>query len=130
MLTLAELLAARPVVKMQVDLPELGPDKFVYVTTMNGQQRDELEGMFAKSNSQLMRQKVVAWCVCDEDGKPFAGNGKDIAAANSLPSGALNRIFCAGMKMSGMPRALWEDEFPDETGDDNDLEPRDLAIKN
>lgn len=87
-----------------VSVPEWGGD--VFVRGMNGNERDRYElGMFnAKDDLEtkaIIRARVVAFCTVDEAGANLFVPA-DITVLGTKSAAALDRVFSAAMRLSGM----------------------------
>ena len=126
MLTLDQLLDHVDSTVTQVLLPEISEDAYVYVTTMTASQRAEPEATFTAKNATMkkLRQKVLCWCLCDENWKKWQTDGAKLKKAGNLPSPVVDKIFRAAMIASGMP--VTSDDV--EVGAED--EPMHLAMEN
>lgn len=108
-----------------VEVPEWGGT--VRVRGMSGAQRDDYEasiieqrGNDRKVNLRNARAKLVARCVVDEDGRTMFTT-EDISALGRKSAVALERIFDAARRLSGMTEGDVErlaENFEDDPSDD------------
>jgi hypothetical protein len=89
-----------------VQVPEWGGA--VRVRGLTGAQRDELEasvveqrGRKTRVNLQNLRAKLVAMAAVDEQGKRVFSDG-DVAALGQKSAAALQRVFDAAQRLSGL----------------------------
>lgn len=71
----------------------------VYISTMNGKQRDEYEKRMRKDDRQGLRAWLVVNTLCDEKGE-LLFTDKDIERFNSLPYKELDKIVLASLAVN------------------------------
>lgn len=104
LLTKATILAANDLRKELVAVPEWGGE--VYVRTMTGTERDifETELLTAtKGTSSNIRAKLLARCLCDENGERLLSD-KDIAELGKKSASALDRCFAVAQRLNGFSK--------------------------
>lgn len=91
-----------------VEVPEWGGS--VIVKALNGAQRDSYEqslitgsGKNQKMNLINARARLVALSVVDSEGNPLF-TSKDVVALSNKSAAALDRIFAAAQKLSGLTK--------------------------
>lgn len=101
-----QILQAQDLVTETVNVPEWGGS--VLVRAMTGEERDQYEasvveqkGKDTKVNMRNARAKLVAISVVDESGEKLFTQA-DVAALGKKSAAALQRVFNAAMKMSGI----------------------------
>lgn len=92
----SQILASWDLKTDEVKVPEWGGT--VFVRTMTGTQRDELE-VRLKDNKSNVRAYVAARTVCDEVGDLIFSD-KDIPELGKKSGAALDRIFEAAIKLN------------------------------
>lgn len=102
-LTKDQILQADDIRKEKVEVPEWGG--FVWVKTMTGAARDQLEASIISGKGQRdlrnLRAKMVALSVVDEDGK-LLFSFEDVEELGEKKSAkALDRIFSVAQRLSG-----------------------------
>lgn len=88
----------------QVPVPEWGGDVLVWGAT--GYQRDWFEQEFSAAREEErkvdnIRAKLLAWCICDQHGKPLFEAG-DIKALGAKSGVVLSRLFDVAKRLSGI----------------------------
>ncbi|WP_433699102.1 hypothetical protein [Nocardiopsis sp. CA-288880] len=88
-----------------VAVPEWGGK--VRIRSLTGTERDRFEADVAGNGKKLrldnVRSKFVAKCIIDAKGNQvFSSSGADIAALGKKNASALNRVFEACQKLSGL----------------------------
>jgi hypothetical protein len=109
-LTREELLAARPLEKQEVQVPELGGTVFVRV--MNGIERDAYEADIVAHKDQRLvnvRARFVVRCACDADGKLLFTPEDAEALGRTVAAPALDRLAQAGQRLNRMTDAAVEE---------------------
>lgn len=130
MLTREQILATPWMPKVErVETPEWGGH--VFVKEMSGAQRDRFElstvkgkGPKTEANLENLRARLVAWTVCDDNGKRLFTED-DIKALGSKGSAVLTRLFTKAQELSALTEeavaelteSLGEDQT-DSTGSD------------
>jgi hypothetical protein len=87
--------------------PDTGSDT-VLVRELRGRERDEFEASLAVQRGQKvvpdvanMRAKLGARCIVGADGEPVVSQ-QDVAALGELSAAALDRVFEAASRLSGL----------------------------
>jgi hypothetical protein len=97
------ILKADDTVYEDVNVPEWGG--MVRLRGLTGAERDRMEASIAsnpkKPNLVNFRAKMIAASVCDENGGPVFGTA-DISALGNKSAVALERVFNAAIRLSGM----------------------------
>jgi hypothetical protein len=100
------ILAAATLRTEEVDVPEWGGT--VLIREMRGRERDEWEASLAVQRGKQMvpdvanvRAKLVARCVVSGDLEPVFTQ-QDVSALGELSAAALDRVFEAASKLSGL----------------------------
>ena len=103
-----DVLKADDLVKELVEVPEWGGS--VYVKGMSGTERDAYESSIMEQrgnkrevNLSNFRAKLVAFSVCDEDGKLLFSQ-KDVAEIGKKSAAALQRVYDVATKMSAISK--------------------------
>lgn len=98
-LTREQILAADDIKRQAVKVPEWGGDVFVKV--MTGEERDafELDTLAEGRDRRNIRAKLLARCLCDDNGKRLFTDA-EIAALAAKSGGALNRLFDVAIKLN------------------------------
>lgn len=110
-----DILEAKDLKRELLDIPEW--DGSVYVHTLKGSERDEFENRVvqARKKGKLdvrgVKAHLVIVCTRDENGKPIFGLN-DIGVLNEKSGKAIDRIFTAAQKLSG----LTDEEVEELTG--------------
>lgn len=96
-LSKAAILAADDKKTFTVDVPEWGGS--VVIRVMSGTERDRFESEFVGGNKnvEMVRAKLVAKCLCDEEGNRLF-NEQEIPALGEKSAAVLDRLFTACMK--------------------------------
>jgi hypothetical protein len=101
-----DILKAEDLTTEEVDVPEWGGT--VLVRGMSGRERDEFEASMAERRGGRMvqnfantRAKLVSYCVVDDDGQRMF-TAADIAALGEKSGAALDRVFEAAARLSGL----------------------------
>lgn len=96
-----------------VPVPEWGGS--VLVRELRGRERDEWEGsLTVQRGGQMvpdvanMRAKLAARCIVGDDLEPLFTQ-QDVAALGELSAAALDRVFNAASRLSGLNAAALED---------------------
>lgn len=104
----SDVLKADDLVKELVEVPEWGGS--VYVKGMSGTERDAYEASIMEQrgnkrevNLSNFRAKLVAFSVCDEDGKLLFSQ-KDVAEVGKKSAAALQRVYDVATKMSAISK--------------------------
>ena len=105
-LTKEQVLSRKP----QVAKVSLSGDAHVYICSMTGNQRDQLEARFKDGTKSYagVRAQIGVWCICDESGKPMFGQD-DLAALGELDAEFLDAVFTKATDMSGLRDGAVED---------------------
>ncbi len=115
MLTRDQILSIKDLPVEKVEVPEWGG--FLFVRGLTAEERDHFESIFIddegkqKSKKEALkniRAKLVVLSACDENGKALFAES-DIPALAKKSARALNRIFEAGQRLSGLSKADVED---------------------
>jgi hypothetical protein len=108
LLTRDAIMSAQDVQTEIVDVPEWGEGAQVRVRGLTGRQRDRYEasmisgaGKRMKMDLNNIRARLVAWTVVDEGGNPLF-NDADIEALGNKSAAALQRIYEAAQRLSGL----------------------------
>jgi hypothetical protein len=108
-LTRDAILAAASLKTEEVDVPEWGG--IVLVRELRGRERDEWEASLAVQRGKQMvpdvanmRAKLVARCVVNSDLEPVFSQ-QDVNALGELSAAALDRVFEAASRLSGLSEA-------------------------
>ena len=108
-LTKDDILGAADISTTTVEVPEWGGS--VLVRPLTGEERDAFEesmlsgqGKNRKVTLANVRAKLVARCVVDESGDRLFSDG-DIARLGKKSAAALNRVYEAASKASGLSEA-------------------------
>ncbi len=104
-LSIDEIIAANDVKVERVKVPEWGDEAEVCVRGMTGRQLD-FETSQDKPN---VRARVVAWCLCDEDGKAINPSPEQVAKLGDKSGSAVNRICNVALRLSGIGGGALED---------------------
>lgn len=88
---------------MRVSIPNTDSD--VFVTTMDGNERDAMEERFflgegKGAGSKGVRAYVAALTVCDEDGKRWFNTNGDLSLLGRLPAAVTDAIFRVSTKLN------------------------------
>jgi len=101
-----DVLKAEDLTTEEVDVPEWGGS--VLVRGMTGRERDEFEvSVTVEHGGQMvqdfanLRAKLVARCTVDEDGERLFTDA-DVAALGEKSGAAIDRVFAAASRLSGM----------------------------
>jgi len=101
-LTKDEILQADDIRKEEVEVPEWGGA--VWVQTMSGKERDQLEASIISGKGQRdlrnLRAKIVAMSVVDESGKRLF-TFEDALELGKKSARALDRVFSVAQRLSG-----------------------------
>jgi hypothetical protein len=108
-----QILAADDIKSQRVEIPEWGGE--VMVRGLTGSQRDTWEaGLTVRRGKQMVpdmrdfRARLVVLCAVDETGQLVFGPG-DIDALSGKSGAALDRLYDAAAKLSGISEADVED---------------------
>ncbi len=101
-----EILEAQDIATERVEVPEWGGD--VLVRGMSGSERDQFEESILERHGKRrevslrdIRAKLVAIAVVDEQGRQIFTEG-DVAALTCKSAAALQRVFTAAQRLSGL----------------------------
>lgn len=96
-LSKSDILAAKDQKLISVDVAEWGGS--VMVRVMSGTERDRFEAEFVNGNKSvdMVRAKLVAKCLCDEDGERLFTE-QDIPQLGEKSAAVLDRLFSVCMK--------------------------------
>ena len=111
MLDKTQLLAAKPDIE-RVDLPELGPDAFVFVRGLTGAERDLFETSMLKDDGTGLdparrgniRARIAVLTACDETGERIFASA-DLKDVTAMRADVLDRITATAQRLSGMAPA-------------------------
>ena len=120
-----EILGASDIVTEEVEVPEWGGS--VLVRGLTGKERDQFEasiivgrGKKRDINMRQMRAKLAAHSMVDEQGN-LLFSASDVEALSNKSSAALERVFAAAQKLSGLSDAdmeeLAKNSGSDQSGD-------------
>lgn len=105
-LTRDAILRADDLPRELVDVPEWGGE--VYVRSLTGAERDRFEASMIEQrgksqhvNMANIRAKLASLTICDENGARLFGD-EDVKALAGKSAAALNRVFDAARKLSGL----------------------------
>lgn len=110
-LKLTDILSVQDATYAEVETPEWGEGSKVRVKSMTSIDRDRYEGlMFQFRNDpkntkswEGMRARVVASCLCDEEGKRlFSSSDQGWRKLNEKSAAVIARIFEKCMEISGL----------------------------
>lgn len=100
------ILGAVALPQQVVDVPEWGGS--VLVQGMTGAQRDDFEQSIVRMHGKKtdvdmrnIRAKLAAQCIVDESGERLFTD-EDVQALGKLSAGALDRVFEAAQRLSGI----------------------------
>lgn len=128
-LTRDDILNASDLKTEKIEVPEWGGH--VYIRGLTGAERDAFEsgmvsmrGRHRDVNLENIRARLVALVTVDEDGKRIFAD-KDIALLGSKSATALDRVFSAARRLSGLTEedvnelaeGLENDPFDDSASD-------------
>ena len=101
------IMAADDIHTEEIEVPEWG-GKFL-VRALTGTQRDAYENSMMsikkgdlKTDMRNRRVKLVALCLVDEHGKRVFGSESEIADLGGKSSAAINRVYEAAARLSGI----------------------------
>lgn len=96
-LSKAAILAANDKKTITVDVPEWNGS--VVIRVMSGTERDRFEAEFVNGNKSvdMVRAKLVAKCLCDEEGNRLFAE-QEIPALGEKSAAVLDKLFTACMK--------------------------------
>lgn len=96
-LSKAAILAASDKKMIDIDVPEWGGT--VKIRVMTGTERDRFESEFVAGNKSvdMVRSKMVAKCLCDEEGNRLFTE-QDIPALGEKSAAVLDKLFTVCMK--------------------------------
>lgn len=105
-LTREKILALNDRKTERVETPEWGEGECVYVRSLSGQERDELEAAIsaARADGHINRDARARFCAaftCEEDGTPLFTLA-DVDTLTGKSGAVLTRILTAGMKLNAM----------------------------
>lgn len=105
-LTRDQILAVQDRKTVEVKTPEWGEGESVFVRTLTGAERDELEGAIATAAAagnvaNNARARFCTAFTCDCAGTPLF-TMTDVEALSLKSAAVLNRITSAGMKLNAM----------------------------
>lgn len=126
----AQILGAKDTVVAKVKTPEWGGDGFVYVTGLDGNERDrydqtqsekrwprDAEGRRVEPDWRGLRASLVAMALCDEDGNKEPWTDLEVMQLGKKSGRALDRVFAKIQQLSGLTDDAVEDaEKNSETG--------------
>lgn len=122
-LTREQILAAQDIATETIDVPEWGGA--VRVRGLTGAERDQYESTILKmrgTNAQLnlvnARAKLVALSVVDEEGARLFSDD-DVVALSKKSAAALERVFDAAQRLSGLRPADIEEMTKNSVGSPN-----------
>lgn len=97
MLSKSAILAADDKKIITMDVPEWGGS--VGIRVMSGTERDRFESEFVGGNKSvdMVRAKLVAKCLCDDDGERLFTE-QEIPALGEKSAAVLDKLFTACMK--------------------------------
>ena len=111
MLTKTDILQADDLPRKLVPVPEWGPGAEVYIRTMTASERDAFEAAAmrlgdpdAKPDLANIRARFCVKIICDDTGLRLFADA-DAEALGAKSAAAIDRIFAAGQKMSGITDA-------------------------
>lgn len=95
----AAILAADDKKMVDYDVPEWGGS--VKLRVMTGTERDRFEGEFVNNNKsvEMVRAKLVAKCLCDDQGNRLFDE-KEIPQLGEKSAAVLDRLFSECMKLN------------------------------
>jgi hypothetical protein len=98
-LSKAAILAANDKKMVDMDVPEWSGS--VKIRVMTGTERDRFEAEFVGGSKSvdMVRAKLVAKCLCDEDGNRLFTE-QEIPALGEKSAAVLDRLFTACMKLN------------------------------
>lgn len=104
-----QILTANDIKTEKVAVPEWGGH--IYVRVMSGKERDDYEASCLKQVSptrfitdmSMVRAKLAARCICDENGQRLFDN-KDIAALAEKSGRALDRVMEVAERINGLSK--------------------------
>lgn len=107
-LSKAAILAAKDQKMVAVDVPEWGGTANIRV--MTGTERDRFESEFVGGNKgvDMVRAKLVAKCLCDEDGNRLFTE-QEIPALGEKSAAVLDKLFTQCMKLNRFTKEDVED---------------------
>lgn len=105
-LTRDQILGVQDRMMVEVRTPEWGEGASVFVRTLTGAQRDELEGAIGAAAAAGRvnldaRARLCSAFICDAEGVPLFTLA-DVDALTGKSGAALTRILRAGMKLNAM----------------------------
>lgn len=101
MLSKAQILAASDVKTQSVSVPEWGG--VVNVRSLKGWERDQFDESQMNAKSVVhYRAKLVAKALCDESGNSLGFTDGEILQLSEKNAAALDRVFDAARKLSGI----------------------------
>lgn len=113
LLSKAAILGAPDLPTQDVHVPEWGGD--VRIRALTGAERDAFEAHGAKQkgkgmqlNLQNLRARLVAMAIVDEDGARLFSDA-DVVALGNKSAAALDRVFTAAARLSGLTPADVQD---------------------
>ena len=104
----AAILAANDKKMVEIEVSEWGG--IVKVRVMSGTERDRFEAEFVGGNKSvdMVRAKLVAKCLCDEDGNRLFTE-QEIPALGEKSASVLDKLFTACMKLNRFTKDDVED---------------------
>jgi len=107
-LSKAAILAADDKKMVDFDVPEWGGA--VKLRVMTGTERDRFEGEFVGGNKNvdMVRAKLVAKCLCDEEGNRLFTE-QEIPSLGEKSAAVLDRLFSECMKLNRFSKSDVED---------------------
>ena len=105
-LTRDQILSVQDRKTVEVKTPEWGEGTSVFIRTLSGAERDELESANSAAAKGAgftvdARARFCTAFICDKDGTPLF-TLEDIDTLTGKSGSALTRIFAAGMKLNAM----------------------------
>ena len=101
------ILNAQDIKTEEVNVPEWGG--VVLVKSLTGSEKDKYEQSIYSvkdgANYNNIRSKLAALCICDEELKPIFSIA-DVEALGQKNAAALDRVFQAAQKLSGLSAAV------------------------
>lgn len=95
----AAILAANDKKMIDLEVPEWGGS--VKIRVMTGTERDRFEGEFVGNNKSvdMVRAKLVAKCLCDDDGNRLFTE-QEVPQLGDRSAAVLDKLFAACMKLN------------------------------
>jgi monomeric isocitrate dehydrogenase len=107
-LSKAAILAANDKKMVEIDVPEWGG--IAKIRVMSGTERDRFESEFVGNNKSvdMVRAKLVAKCLCDEDGNRLFTE-QEIPQLGEKSASVLDKLFTTCMKLNRFTKDDVED---------------------